>query len=170
MKNSKKNSNIKPTAKSKTMRKKQTKHSKTVSIHKKNGTNKRSYIVSVFLEILIAIKLYHWKTLSYAQHKATDELYANMQSNIDKFVEVLLGKDEERLDAVNQRIEKTLDVNVQEKTVHTSEEFQSKMLKYRKFLNDLDIYFDKTADTDLLNIRDELLADLNQFLYLFALK
>jgi DNA-binding ferritin-like protein len=152
------------------------KRTKTKTVRRKkqnkissNKGNKKSHIVAVFLEFLTTIKLYHWKTLSYPQHKATDELYGRMQDNIDKFVEVLLGKDEERLRAVNQRLEKTLNVKIQENSVKTQDEFQTKVLKHRKFLNDLDIYFERNTDSDLLNIRDELLADLNQFLYLFAL-
>jgi hypothetical protein len=35
---------------------------------------------------------------------------------------------------------------------------------------DLPRFLNKTKDTDLLNIRDEILADLNQVLFLFRLK
>ena len=31
-----------------------------------------------FMEILMMIKLYHWKTHSYSTHKATDELYSKL--------------------------------------------------------------------------------------------
>ena len=34
-----------------------------------------------FMEILIMIKLFHWKTHSYATHKATDELYSKLNEN-----------------------------------------------------------------------------------------
>jgi hypothetical protein len=44
------------------------------------------------------IKLYHWGTLSYATHKATDDLYAKLNVNIDSFVEVMIGKDGKRID------------------------------------------------------------------------
>ena len=39
-------------------------------------TNKytQQRIVTMFLQMLNTVKLYHWKTSSYAQHKATDEL------------------------------------------------------------------------------------------------
>ena len=49
-------------------------------------------VVVKFLEILNTIKLFHWKTHSYATHKATDELYSKINDNVDTFVEVLLGK------------------------------------------------------------------------------
>ena len=93
-------------------------------------------------------------------HIATDELYAKMQENVDRFVEVLLGKDESRIQMMEKRID-LLDMN-------SKEEFKKRLLTYRKFLTDMNIYFDESNDSDILNIRDELLADLNQFLYLFS--
>ncbi len=42
--------------------------------------------------MLNTIKLYHWKTTSYSEHKATDELHERLSGHIDTFVEVLLGK------------------------------------------------------------------------------
>ena len=43
-------------------------------------------VSTVFLEMLLMVKLFHWKTTSYATHKATDELYEKLNENIDKFV------------------------------------------------------------------------------------
>ena len=52
--------------------------------------NKNKYLesnmVAMFLQMLNTTKLYHWKTKSFAQHKATDELYSNLNSTIDKYV------------------------------------------------------------------------------------
>jgi len=124
-------------------------------------TNKQnSHIVKVFLEILNMIKLYHWKTRSYAQHKATDELYMNLNKHIDAFVEVLLGKDERRIKMLEKRIDLIDPSN--------TNSFKNRIYDYREFLLDINMYFDNKRDTDLLNIRDEILADINQFLYLMT--
>ena len=68
---------------------------------KKGGTRKKAYSSSssligfqkeisvVFLEMLLMVKLFHWKTTSYATHKATDELYDKLNENIDSFIEIL---------------------------------------------------------------------------------
>jgi DNA-binding ferritin-like protein len=106
------------------------------------------------------VKLYHWKTRSFAEHKATDELYDRLNDHIDKFIEVLLGKDQTRIHIVEARID-LLEFN-------KKSEFQERIFEYRTFLTELDIFFDKSRDTDLLNIRDEVLADINQFLYLMT--
>jgi hypothetical protein len=47
--------------------------------------------VFTFLEFINVVKLYHWNTRSYSEHKATDELHDSLSKHIDKFVEVMLG-------------------------------------------------------------------------------
>ncbi len=68
-------------------------------------TNKytQQQIVIMFLQMLNTVKLYHWKTSSYAQHKATDELYTNLNANIDTFVETMLGKTGGRVNLTGQK-------------------------------------------------------------------
>jgi len=127
---------------------------------RKINNGRKSHLVRVFLEMLNVIKLYHWKTRSFSQHKATDELYSRMNEHIDKFVEVLLGKDQSRISMIEKHID-LLDAK-------STKEFQARIFDYRGFLMDLDRYFDKKRDTDLLNIRDEILGDINQFLYLLT--
>jgi len=127
----------------------------------KRGNSKpkdKSYIIRVFMEMLNLVKIYHWNTKSYGQHKATDELYERLNEHIDKFVEVLLGKNQTRVHLIEHRIELVDSIN--------TFSFKQRIHEYREFLMDLDIIFDKKRDSDLLNIRDELLGDLNQFLYL----
>lgn len=121
---------------------------------------KKSHLVKVFLEMINVVKIYHWKTRSFSQHSATDELYGRLNEHVDKFVEVLLGKDQSRINMVERTID-LLDAS-------TTSEFQERIFEYRRFLTDLDRYFVKGRDTDILNIRDEILADINQFLYLLT--
>ena len=140
--------------------KKSQKRKKNSTIKNKKPINKKSHLVKIFLELLNMVKLYHWKTRSFSVHKATDELYERLNEHVDKFIEVLLGKDQSRIHMVEHRID-LLDVD-------TKSEFQERIFEYRTFLTELDIFFDKGRDTDLLNIRDEVLADINQFLYLMT--
>ena len=127
---------------------------------KSGGEYTHSHIVCVFLEMLNMVKLYHWKTRSFAQHKATDELYAKLNENIDTFVEILLGKDESRVKMVEKR-SRLIDSE-------NTADFKSRIYEYREFLIDISTYFDTKRDTDLLNVRDEILGHVNQFLYLMT--
>jgi len=150
--------------------KKSRKHCKKVGGTKVGGTRKmkpmpnnkdKSHMVKIFLEILNMVKLYHWKTHSYAQHKATDELYSKLNEHIDEFVEVLLGKDGQRIKMMEKRIE-LIDPN-------NIKDFKTRIYEYRTFLTEFNMHFDSKRDSDLLSLRDQLLADINQFLYLLTL-
>ena len=144
-------------------RKKKIKHERKTRNTRNNRSIEnatKSHIVKIFIEILNTVKLYHWKTKSFAQHKATDELYTKLNEHIDSFIEVLLGKDESRIHLLERRIELLDSSNVLE--------FKHRIYEYRDFLRSMNVIFDETRDSDLLNIRDELLGDINQFLYLLT--
>ena len=146
--------------KSKTQKKNSNISRKTRSNRLCMTNQKKSHIVKIFIEMLHTIKLYHWKTRSYSQHKATDELYKQLNENIDRFVEVLLGKDQSRVKMMEKRID-LLDAN-------NTREIKERIFEYREFLTDMNIWFDQSRDSDLLSIRDDILANLNQFLYLLT--
>jgi DNA-binding ferritin-like protein len=147
--------------------------------HKKrggNGTRKhhtssssfaafQKEITVIFLEMLLMIKLFHWKTHSYATHQATDELYTKMNANIDHFVEVLLGKTGLRTDLMNNKHIRLVDLSSAESLKREIEAFKG----YLVSLNDNKV-MKRMSNTDLYNIRDEILGDLNQFLYLLTFK
>ena len=123
--------------------------------------NKRNaYIVQKFLEISNMVKLYHWKNHSYSQHKATDEIYERLKKHIDEFVEVLLGKENRRVKMIEKSL-RILDNN-------TTKKFNHNIYEFREFLVNLENSC-KKKDTGLLSIRDDLLININQFLYLMTL-
>jgi len=118
-----------------------------------------------FFEMLLLIKLFHWKTHSYATHKATDDLYSKFNEHMDKFIEVLLGKSGTRIDLMNKKQISLYDLNNQDELV-------SKVNSFKGYLVNLtnNKAMKVMTNTDLLNIRDEILGDMNQFLYLLSFK
>jgi DNA-binding ferritin-like protein len=148
----------------KTLRMKNSKNT-TRSQRKNLLKNFQREITVKFLEILLMIKLFHWKTTSFATHKATDELYASLNTNIDTFIEVLLGKSGSRTDLLSNKNIALIDLNSQE-------QLKSKIDSIKSYLVDLDSNkaLRTMSNTDLFNIRDEILGDLNKFLYLLTFK
>ena len=114
--------------------------------------------------MLLLIKLYHWKTHCYATHKATDELYGKFNEHMDHFMEVLLGKSQIRMDLMNQKHIPLIDLNSKEKLIDKVNNFKSYLVRLTN--NKL---MSLKENSDLLNIRDEILGDMNQFLYLLSL-
>jgi hypothetical protein len=86
----------------------------------------KSILTENFMEMLNEVKIYHWNTHSYAQHKATDELYSQLNEHIDKFVEVMLGKKGDRLTNLSKHI--PLDTSPNTKS------FRDKIIGYREYL------------------------------------
>ena len=53
---------------------------------------KDSEIFGYFLGLLAQIKMHHWCTLSYAKHKALDELHSSLSDKVDLFIESWMGR------------------------------------------------------------------------------
>ena len=126
-------------------------------------------IVNCYMGMLNTVKLYHWKTTSYSTHKATDQLYSDLNSKIDEFVEVMLGKPE-LIKARNSILNVEM---IKLKKYNTNKDFKKEVDYYKNFLIDLSQKKEFTRDNknaDLLAIRDEILAVFNQFLYLLTLE
>ena len=120
-------------------------------------------IIIKFLSMLNIVKIYHWKTHSYSSHKATDELYSKLNGDIDKFVEVLLGKIGNRVD-----LTKVKSISIPVRDFTSLEQMKKEIASFKSYLVGLDSnkVMNIISNSDLYNIRDEILADLNQFLYL----
>ena len=142
-----------------------TKNRKTVKKSPSKASSLKANIVRSFLEMLNAIKLYHWKTESYSQHKATDELHEKLSELVDQFVEVLLGK-EQKSSHKNRITMVEKHMRMMDST--GERDFIEKIHHYRTALIDMNQFLNKKTDSDLLNIRDEMLASINQFLYLLS--
>ena len=114
-------------------------------------------IVNFFFHLQILNKLYHWNTTSYARHKATDNFNEKFLELVDKFTEVFIG-------TYNMKPQiKEIIIN---KDFLTDDGIQKLFIFTRKYL----ISFNNMSfSSDLLNIRDELLSEVNQTLYLFNL-
>jgi len=115
-------------------------------------------IMKFFFTLQLLNKMYHLTTPSFARHKASDSFDDNIQKNIDKFAEVYIGKYNIKLKITNLNFIPN----------YLSEDGIVKFFKdCRFYLENLDRLI---TDSELLNIRDEILSDINRTLYLFNLK
>ena len=118
--------------------------------------------IHFFLTLRSQIKLYHWQTFQYARHRATDSVLEEIDDVTDSFVEIYFGK-YGRSKLSNKYASMTLK-NMTDKEAIS---FVKKSIQY--VIEDVTASLDAKKDTDLLNLRDELLGHLNQLLYLFTL-
>lgn len=115
-------------------------------------------IMKFFFTLQMLNKIYHLTTTSFARHKATDAFDDSLQSNIDKFAEVYIGK---------HQVKPVINSIKLEQHYLTDDGIQLFFNQSKTYLESFEKMFN---DSELLNIRDEILADINKTLYLFKLK
>lgn len=114
-------------------------------------------LVSALLGFVVQIHVFHWITTSYSQHQALGELYDGIHDLTDNFMEVYMGKYGRNVGASAGSVISYNTSNVNEVIV-----------AFETFLISLTNEIQPT-DTDLLNIRDEMLALVHKAQYLLTL-
>lgn len=113
----------------------------------------------------IQIKLYHFQTDSYSGHKASDQLITQFDLLSDQFWEGYQGSRNKRI-RLNEPNSK---LNLQNMS---SDKEVKKLCENMKYVlsNEITQFITSSKDSDLFNIRDEILAAINTFLYLISFK
>jgi hypothetical protein len=125
----------------------------------RRNTSTGGDIVTSLLTLRNQVKLYHWQTKSFARHTATDALTTALDASIDSFVESYMGR------YGRPKVSGSIKLhNFSESAART---FVAQQTAYLTKVLPKKI---KSTDTDLLNLRDELLGELNKVLYLFTLQ
>jgi hypothetical protein len=117
--------------------------------------------LSILLQLQNQLRIYHWQTDSYAAHKALGNAYEDLDESIDSFIEEFMGKyGKLRSDKGFNITLKNIDESDINNVINTAIEFLSKQLPTLL----------QKDDTNLLNIRDEMLGILQRLKYLLTLK
>ena len=117
--------------------------------------------INLFLGLQAQLRIFHWQTKGYARHKAFGVTYDTLEDLIDTFVEEAMGKygrfilDDETntiqlANLKELKPEAMLDVII-------------------SALNQFSEQFEE-SDTNLLNLRDEMLGSINKLKYLLTLE
>lgn len=116
-------------------------------------------VIQPFMSLIGQIKLFHWSTMSYAKHKALDDLHAFLSEKVDLFVESYIGRAKKQpLKIFTVETKATTDTKKIENYLEAERDKLAAMAK------------SKFADCpDLQNILDEMVAEINKALYLCRL-
>jgi DNA-binding ferritin-like protein len=118
--------------------------------------------VNAFLSIQIQFKILHWQTKGYARHMAFGEIYEQLDELIDEYIEVAMGKWGRFV--VDEKLNTIVYKNLSEiNMIDFLQEFKGKLYMLTTELN-------QEKDTDLLNLKDEILAKINKLAYLLTLE
>ena len=117
--------------------------------------------INFFLGLQSQLKVMHWQTKGYARHKALDDTFGDLLPLVDSFVEEAMGKygrfklDDEtktiKLSNLSELDPKAMVKTVCDALIQFTDQFEP-------------------TDTNLLNIRDEILGLFNKLNYLLTLE
>jgi len=120
--------------------------------------------VNFFLGLQTQIKVLHWQTKgvgSHAQHLAFGEFYETLDGLIDSFVEQAMGK--------YGRFELSQETNTIELMNYNETDLEKFIESLRNVLVNMSKEYDET-DTNLINLRDEMLGEVSKLSYLLTLE
>lgn len=118
-------------------------------------------LILKLVQIQNQFKFLHWQTHGDAKHRSYGEIYDKLGEMIDDFAEIIMGK--------NGRLEFEPEFSIMFQDIK-SLNLQNFMDGITEFLVGMTDQLDSKYDTDLLNLRDEMLASINKLKYLLTLK
>jgi DNA-binding ferritin-like protein len=118
-------------------------------------------LILKLVQIQVQFKFMHWQTTGDAKHRAYGKTYDKLGDLIDNFAESMMGK------YGRPEFEPEFALMFQNLKSLSIQNFLDGITDFLvSFTEELDTKY----DTDLLNLRDEMLAAINKLKYLLTLK
>lgn len=118
-------------------------------------------LILKMVQIQTQFKFLHWQTHGDAKHRLYGDIYDKLGDLVDEFAEILMGK--------NGRVEFEPEFSIMFQDI-SSLNIQDFIDGIVEFLVSITDELDERYDTDLLNLRDEMLGMINKSKYLLTLK
>jgi DNA-binding ferritin-like protein len=116
-------------------------------------------VITPLIQFQQQLRIFHWQTDSFSQHKAFGKAYESLDELIDSFLEKFMGTFGRSKPTTTFVLElKPLSQNNVDISIQLFIDYLKRM--------DNEI----SNNSDLLNIRDEILGEIHQLKYLLSLK
>jgi len=115
-------------------------------------------LLSTVIQISGQLRILHWQTESFAEHNAFGDTYESLNDKFDRLIEVYSGKYKRPAFGEVKQL--------------SFADYSN--LKIDAFIEGMCDFFSEAfmaqQDSELANLRDEIIADLNKLKYLLTLK
>lgn len=118
-------------------------------------------LVLKLMQTQIQFKFMHWQTMGDAKHRLYGDIYDKLGDLIDEFTETMMGK------YGRPEFEPEFNLVFKDSSVIKMQTFMDETTDFLVSISDS---LDSKYDTDLLNIKDEMLGLINKSKYLLTLK
>lgn len=117
-------------------------------------------VIGPMIQFVQQLRIFHWQTDSYAQHKAFGKIYDSLDGLIDTFVETYMGK--------FGRAKPTVTYQISLRSLTGPQVVDDVIAAFIEYLNSMSAH--QEISSDLLNIRDSILGEVHTLKYLLSLK
>lgn len=121
----------------------------------------RESVILNLVQIQNQFRFLHWQTNGYSKHKTYGKIYNDFGKLIDEFAESCMGK--------HGKFEFNSEFKIVFKDIK-SLNLQKFIDNTTEYLISITEYYDPKEDSDLLNLRDEMLLKINKLKYFLTLK
>ena len=118
-------------------------------------------LIKKLVQMQLQWKFLHWQTFGDAKHRLYGSIYDDLGDLIDEFTETMMGK------YGRPEFEAEFGLMFQDISTISMQNFMDGITEFLVGMTD---QLDARYDTDLLNIRDEMLGLINKSKYLITLK
>jgi len=118
-------------------------------------------LIKKLVQMQLQWRFLHWQTFGDAKHKTYGQIYEGLDGLIDEFVETMMGK------YGRPEFEPEFALMFQDKSALSIQNFMDGITEFLVSFSEM---LDPKYDTDLLNLRDEMLGLINKSKYLLTLK
>lgn len=121
----------------------------------------KELVIRELVKVQTQFKFLHWQTKSYSEHITFGKLYDDLSDLIDELVEVWMGK------KGRPEFDPEFTISIKDIEYVNYTELMDDFLEFLvSFVDSLDPEY----DSDLINLRDEIMALINKGKYLLTLK
>lgn len=118
-------------------------------------------LIKKLVQVQLQFKFLHWQTYGDAKHRLYGEIYDKLGELIDEFTETMMGK------YGRPEFDSEFGIMFQDISALNMQNFIDGITEFFVGMTD---QLDSRYDTDLLNIRDEMLGLINKSKFLLTLK
>jgi hypothetical protein len=118
-------------------------------------------VILKLIQIQNQFRFLHWQTNGDAKHKSYGKMYESLGEIIDDFAEACMGKHG------RYEFEPEFMMSFQDIRSLNLQDFLDGITEFLVSFNEI---YDRNYDSDLLNLRDEILLKVNKLKYLLTLK
>ena len=132
--------------------------SSTMRIGKQSVAKNMEKLCVEMLKHINIMKLFHFQTRKYSAHKAVDEYYGKLQEKFDELFEAMQGK----FGKLNMHV-----LDIPAAHIPNDTNISSSVRQFHEMMKNMSGFY--ADSSDIVNIRDEIMAAADTFLYLLTL-